>query len=65
MQLGVSQDFAVVKTLDAEGEVNAVAWSSQFLAAAGDDQKVRVYDSAEDAGAGLLRGKARWSDAVC
>ena len=42
----------MVKILeDAKGAVFAVSWSSQLLAAGGEDKKVRVYNSAEDSGA--------------
>ena len=55
-----------MKTLEeAQGMVLAVSWSSQFLAAAGMDKKVRVYDSAKDARAGLKVGRGQGSDAAC
>lgn len=51
-----SQDFLLLKTLDATSEIFSLAFAGQLLAAGCDDNRVRVYDRAQDLG---CRGEAK------
>ena len=58
------QDFILIRTLDdASGAIYSTSWSGQLLAAAGQDKKIRIYDSSEDSAVGLTSGVARVSEA--
>ena len=51
------QDFAMLKAIaDASDYILSLTWSQQFLAAAGKDRAIRVYDSCKDLGARLRKG---------
>eukprot|EP00438_Fugacium_kawagutii_P001048 Skav236282 [mRNA] locus=scaffold2529:3242:6218:+ [translate_table: standard] len=46
------KDWVMTKTLeDASGDICALAWSGQLLATGGEDQKVRIYNCAQDSAA--------------
>ena len=50
-----AQDFAVLATLDdALAPIYALSWGGPFLAAGGQDRKVRVYDGTEVTGHDVL-----------
>ena len=53
------QEFILIRVLDdASGGIRSTSWSGQFLAAAGADEKIRLYGSSEESAVGLTSGVA-------